>query len=69
MRLIPAIMAAALFNDAINGQVLETGTLGKSLAVGRFTDARGTGNNDVGILPCHIAQPSANLGAIDCCHL
>ena len=62
-------MAAALFDDSIDGQVFETRILGKRFAVGCFTDAGRTGNDDVWIFPCHIAQAPRSLEPVDGNHV
>ena len=46
-------MAAALFDDLIDGEVLQAGMLAENLTVTGLAYARGTGHHDVRLLPCH----------------
>lgn len=50
---IPAFMAAALFDNLIDGQMFKTGILGKQFAVASFAYARRTRHDNIRMFPSH----------------
>ena len=53
---IPAVMTATVFDDLVNGQVLQGGVGSQNMTVARLAHSRGTGNYDVGFCPGHCVD-------------
>lgn len=50
---IPPIMTGTLFDDLINGQMLEASIRSKKFTMACLTHARRAGENDIRIVSCH----------------
>lgn len=53
---VPAVVAAALFDDFIDGQMVQSRFCCQELAVARLADTGSTGDDDVWLISRHVCR-------------